>query len=117
MVNFLRNVVLPNERCVCVFTNQQRLQQNLRIRNNSVSESGVWKLNMTKIKSVTKVVIYYRHNNINEIIVGDYRGIRESNDQNYPDRYYIKFDNIRNDQTLNDWKVFCDTGSNPVRYT
>ncbi len=113
MVNFLRDVE-PNEKCVCVFTNQKRLQNNLRLRNNGVSESGIWKLNTITMIGVTKVIIYYRHDNINEIIVGNFMGTRKSND---PDRYYIEFDNIRRDQTLNNWTVFCNTGSNPVKYT
>ena len=115
MVNYLTDVE-PNKRCVCVFTNQKKLQKNLRLCNNGVSESGVWKLNKSKMIGVTKVIIYYRHDNINEIIVGDYKGIRESNDPDYPDRYYIDFNNIRRDQTLNNWTDFCKTGSHPVRY-
>ena len=113
MVNYLKDVE-PNERCVCVFITHRQYLKNLTLSDVSVSETGIWRLNLTRIIGVTKVVVYYRHDNINEIIVGDYLGIRKSND---PDRYYIKFDNIHRDETNNTWTEFCDTGANPVRYT
>ena len=113
MVNYLKKVE-PNKKSVCVFTNQKKLQQNLCLRNNGISESGIWKLNMTRMIGVTTVVVYCRHDNINEIIVGDYLGTRDSNIKG---RHYIQFKVLFKDQTTNNWKVFCNTGSHPVRYT
>ncbi|GAB6268651.1 hypothetical protein DS62_04850 [Smithella sp. SC_K08D17] len=113
MINYLKDVE-PNERCVCVFITQILFLNNLTLSNVGISESGIWKLNMTRMIGVTKVVVYYRHDNINEIIVGDYLGTRDSKIQG---RHYIKFKIIRRCQTLNNWKDFCNTGSNPVRYT
>jgi len=115
MIKFLRDVE-PNKKCVCVFTNKKKLQKNLHLRSKGVSESGVWKLSKEKMARVSKVVIYYRHDGINEIIVGDYLKMHSANDPNYPNRYCLDFVNIRRDQTMNDWKVFCQTGSNPVKY-
>jgi len=117
MVNDYRDVV-KNERTVCVFTNQTVLQQNLCIRDDkgSVSHTGIWKLNMKRMEGVKKVIVYYRHDKINEIIVGDfvgsYQGTRPLGDIGR----YIQFDNIRRYQTNNKWDVFCKTGANPVRY-
>ena len=115
MVNYLTDVE-PNEKCVCVFITHKQFLNNLNLSTVGVSETGIWKLNITRMVGVTKVVVYYRHDNMNEIIVGDYLGIRKSNDKNYPNRYYIDFNYIRKDKTKNDWKVFCNTGSYPVRY-
>jgi len=113
MVNFVTNVLLPGDQSVCVFTHQRRLLTNLILNNNGISSSGIWKLNQLRMMRVNKVVVYYRHNGINEIIVGNYNGISPSN---VPGRYYINFQITNRDDTPNNWNIFCKTGTNPVKY-
>jgi hypothetical protein len=113
VINNLTNVVSQNQNSVCVFTTYERYLKNLTLSDDGISKSGIWKLNLTRMSGVSKVVVYYRHNNINEIIVGNYL---DKSLSNYPHRYFIHFKITNRCQTLNNWKVFCNTGTNPVRY-
>jgi hypothetical protein len=49
MVNHLKDIVIPGEKYVCVFTNQKKLKKNLDIHNNGVSKSGIWKLDTSRM--------------------------------------------------------------------
>jgi len=62
---------------------------------------------------VNKVVVYYRHDGINEIIIGDYEGISPTI---FCDYYSINFKIRDIDQTLKDWNDFCGDDSNHIIY-
>jgi len=114
LVKYITDVVLPSEKSVCVFTTHKKYENNLDLRDDGISKSGIWKLNMSKMDGIKKVIIYYRHDNINEIIVGDYLKLSKSD---VSSRYYLYFKVLGKCQTLNNWKDFCKTGSYPVKYT
>lgn len=113
MINYLTDIVLPNEKSICVFVTHQQFLNNLDLNDKNQSKSGIWKLDSTKMIGVKKVVIYYRHSDVNEIIIGKYINISESGVSN---RYFLHFQILGWDTTRNNWKIFCKTGSNPIRY-
>ncbi len=114
MVNFLRDVLSPDDQCVCVFTKQEGFQKNLVLFDeDGLSKSGIWKLDRTKMEAVNRVVVYYRREGINHILVGDYKGFSPTIFRN---RYCIRFRIRTIEQTLNDWDGFCGAGSNPILY-
>jgi hypothetical protein len=113
MVNFLTDVISPGDQCVCVFTKQEGFQRNLVLENDGTSKSGIWKLDLIKMEEINKVIIYYRHDGINEIIIGDYQGVSPTI---FRDHFCINFKITNISQTLRDWVDFCDTDSSPIRY-
>jgi len=113
MLNFLTDVVSTGDQCVCVFIKQEGFQKNLVLNDEGISKTGIWKLDLMKMEEVNKVVIYYSHDGINEIITGDYAGISPTI---FRDRYCINFQLRHIDQTENDWTDFCCGGSNLLKY-
>lgn len=99
-----RAILLPGQSAIAVFTKTGK--------NLDEGKTGIWKIDPTK--SVNKIIIYHRHDHVNEIIVGDFKTISNSND---PRRFYLHSDNFRSvGFTPKNWNEFALTGSNPVRY-
>jgi|GEM_PF-4680938 len=113
MVNCLQDVLSPDDQCVCVFTQQEGSQKNLVLNPDGISKSGIWKLDQIRIMWVNKVVVYYRHDGINEIITGHCEGISPTI---FRDHYCIEFKVTNIDQTLNGWEDFCKEGTEPIQY-
>jgi len=113
MVNFITEVLSAGDQCVCVYTEQEGLQKNLVLNENGVFSSGIWKLDQMEMLGVNKVVVYYKHDGINKIITGDYKGISPTI---FRDHYCINFQTTNIDQTLNNWDDFCNADANQVKY-
>jgi len=114
MINFLTEILSPGDQCVCVFIQQRGFQKNLVLDDSGgISKSGIWKLNEMEMAGVNKVVIYYRHDGINEIFIGNYKGISPTI---FHDHYCINFQILQRDETLSDWSVFRDADSSLVKY-
>jgi len=113
LVNSLQDVLSPGDQCVCVFIRQEGFQKNLVLNEDGISKCGIWKLDQINMLRVNKVVVYYRHDGINEIIIGNYEGISPTI---FCDYYCINFKISNIDQTLKDWNDFCGGDSNPVKY-
>jgi hypothetical protein len=110
-IDFLDAVVPKGNRAICVFTKQI---EHLDLREDDVSKSGIWKVKKSKMKGIQTVVIYRRNTDINEIILGDYVGLKDSK---ITDRFYLIFKNYQKvGHTINNWKEFAKTGSNPIKY-
>jgi len=113
LVNSFQDVLSPGDQGVCVFIRQEGFQKNLVLDEDGLSKCGIWKLDQIKMLRVKKVVVYYSHQGINEIMTGDYEGISPTI---FCDYYCINF-KLRNiAQTLNDWNVFCGGESGPLKY-
>lgn len=77
-------------------------------------KTGIWKIDISRITNVSKIVIYYRHNNVNEIYWGDYKKFSKSG---VSGRFYIHSDNFKYvGFTHNNWNGFALAGQNPIRY-
>lgn len=113
MVNFIKEVLSPDDRCVCVFTEQDGFQKNLALDANGIFKSGIWKLDELDLLGVNKVVVYYRNEKINKIIIGDYKGVSPTI---FRGHYCIHFQMTNIDQTLTNWNDFCNAGSDSVKY-
>ncbi|SEL92804.1 hypothetical protein SAMN04489760_10113 [Syntrophus gentianae] len=113
MVNFITEVLSPDDRCVCVFTEQEGLQKNLVLDEDGLFKSGLWKLDELDMLGVNKVVVYYRHSGMNKIIIGDYKRISPTI---FRDHYCIHFQIANIDHTLTNWNDFCNAGENSVKY-
>lgn len=104
----IKDIISSNQSAIVVFTRGPFLN----LRKGDVSESGIWKVD--KSRKVDKIVIYYRHDGVNEIIIGKHIDTVKSNIKG---RYYLLFRNYHSAGfTPNNWKVFAQTGSHPVRY-
>jgi len=113
MINFITEVLSVGDQCVCVYTEQEGYQKNLVLNENGIFSSGIWKLDQMEMLGVNKVVVYYKHDGINKIITGDYKGISPTI---FRDHYCINFQTTNIDQTLNNWDDFCNADANQVKY-
>ena len=108
IINDVSNVLIPGQSAIAVFTKGM----NLNLRQGGISESGIWKVN--EFRRVDKIIVYFRHDNLNEIIIGDHYDTIPSNVRN---RFYLRFQNSHTAGfTSSNWKEFAVTGSHPVRY-
>jgi hypothetical protein len=113
LVNSLQDVLSPGDKCICVFIQQEGFQKKLVLNEGGISKCGIWKLDQINMLWVNKVVVYYRHHGINEIITGDYEGISPTI---FCDHYSINFRKINIDQTLKSWNDFCGGDSNNIKF-
>ncbi len=108
IINDVFNLLIPGQSAIAVFTKGL----NLHLRKSGVSKSGIWKVD--KFRRVDKIIVYFRHDNVNEIIIGDHYDTIPSNVRS---RFYLRFQNYRTAGfTSSNWKEFAVTGSHPVRY-
>jgi hypothetical protein len=102
----LSDVVIGGCTAIAVFTDGRHLDID------HISKTGNWRISPKR--SFEKVVVYYRCNNVNTIILGDYIDRSPSPD---PKRFIVRFSNAKEAGfTRLSWSEFAETGTNPVKY-
>lgn len=107
-----KDVVPQGQRAVVVFTRGGKLGFD----DGGYGGTGDWKINLTRLEQVDKVIIYLREKGQigGRIFMGNYVGYAPSPQ---PDRYIIYFSHLKPvGETTSTWTEFGSFGQNPVGF-
>jgi hypothetical protein len=107
-----KDVVPPGQRAVVVFTRGGKLIFDKK----GEGSTGNWKVSLSKMEKVDKVVIYLREarQNGGNILMGDYVGYEPSPEQG---RYIFLFSHLNEAGfTKSNWFEFGGVNQNPVSF-
>jgi hypothetical protein len=106
------NLLQPGESAVVVFTKGD----DFIFDAQGEGYTGHWKADLNQLAGMQKVIVYYRdeYTRINRVYIGAYKGYKASL---LPGRLTIFFGSLHEVGLVEtNWKVFADTGQNPVAY-
>lgn len=107
-----KDVVPAGQRAVVVFTRGEKLIRDIK----GDGSTGNWKVNLTKLEKVDKVVIYLRpaRQSDGQILMGNYIGCEPSPEEG---RRIILFSNLKEvGSTASNWHDFASMWQNPVAF-